>query len=48
MLYSRTLFFIILPYPQLPVLPSPIPFRMATTCLVPFWFWMNSHIPCCS
>ena len=48
MLYSRTLFLIILLYLQHPLLPSPKPFLMASACLVPFWFWMNSHIPCCS
>ena len=46
MLYSRTLLFIIPLYPQLPVLPSPTPFLMVTSCLGPFWLWMNSHIPC--
>ena len=46
MLYSRTLLFIIPLYPQLPVLPSPTPFLMATSCFGPFWLWMNSHIPC--
>ena len=47
MLFSRTLLFIIPLFPKLPVLPSPTPFLMATSCLGPLWFWMNSHIPCC-
>ena len=46
MLFSRTLFFIIPLYPQLPVLCSPIPFLMATSCIGPFQLWMSSHIPC--
>ena len=36
MLYSRTLWFIIPLYPQLPVIPSPTAFLMATTYLGPF------------
>ena len=32
MLYSRTLWFIIPLYPQLPVLPSPTPSLMTTSC----------------
>ena len=43
---SRTLFFIIPLYSQLPVLHSDTPFLMGTSCLGPFWLWMNSHIPC--
>ena len=46
MLCSRTLLFIIPLCPQLRVLHSPTPFHMATSCIGPFWLWMNSHIPC--
>ena len=45
MLYSRTLWFIIPLYPQLPVLLSPTPFLMATSYLGPFGCGY-SHIPC--
>ena len=46
MLFSRTLLFRIPQYPQHPVHPSATPFLISTSCLGPFWLWMNSHIPC--